>query len=421
MVSMLQSIKLQPPEEVTNAMETAEVVNVSIEWFPIQCTLRFTFFHRVLIYMLMPIFAVLVPLIYVAAVSRLTPFVRSLNARSRHEKRHGISQSGCAKAFFSVVSFLSGDDLVSKLKERQVAELGLRTSAGFFAEGEIEELQVEIDTLIGELEEAEETIAMLRGDELPSTDSNEESTEALVLETIREHSSEEEDGVAAATSDERDELDTSATREHSSEEEDGAAAATSSDVEHDELDVCATREHSGADEDGAAGATSMSGGVDVSALLAISSVASEETRATTSILHRAFYKVVSESPIALRSGPSTAAANIEYMVQPGDVISAECVERNDNDVNFIKLVGPWGEGWVYDRRILPDGAGVEILLRSIESSTVINSNAGDEIIQPHELDEIRHCFQTIKAISVAKDFSGSDRTECIAREVRPVV
>ena len=32
MMSMLQSIKLQPPEEVTDAMETAEVVNVSIEW-----------------------------------------------------------------------------------------------------------------------------------------------------------------------------------------------------------------------------------------------------------------------------------------------------------------------------------------------------------------------------------------------------
>ena len=57
MVSMLQAIKLQPPEDVTNAMETAEAANVSLEWFPVQCTLRLDYLARVRIYMLIPPFA----------------------------------------------------------------------------------------------------------------------------------------------------------------------------------------------------------------------------------------------------------------------------------------------------------------------------------------------------------------------------
>ena len=118
MVSMLQSIKLQPPEEVTNAMETAEVMNVSVEWFPVQCTLRLTFFHRVLIYALMPIFAVLIPLMYVHIVSKCTPFFRDQLARKRRTQRTGKKIKGCAKCFYSVVGLLAGDDLVKKAASR---------------------------------------------------------------------------------------------------------------------------------------------------------------------------------------------------------------------------------------------------------------------------------------------------------------
>ena len=46
MMSMLQAIKLQPPEEVSSAMETAEVVNISLEWFPVS----FKFIYHSILY-----------------------------------------------------------------------------------------------------------------------------------------------------------------------------------------------------------------------------------------------------------------------------------------------------------------------------------------------------------------------------------
>ena len=158
MVSMLQSIKMQPPEEVTNAMETAEVINVSIEWFPVQCTLRLTFFHRVLIYMAMPIFSVTVPLIFVYVTSKCTPLLRKQTARSRQHKRRGEKVRGCAKCFFSAVALLSGEDAAKKA----AAHSARRRKRDTQLEGEVETLSLEIDVLLDELAAAELELTELK-------------------------------------------------------------------------------------------------------------------------------------------------------------------------------------------------------------------------------------------------------------------
>jgi Ca2+-binding EF-hand superfamily protein len=146
MVSMLQSIKMQPPEEVTNAMETAEVANVSIEWFPVQCTLRLTFFSRVAVYMVMPLFAVLVPLVYVLIISKCTPVMRRLAAKQRRAKRIGKKVGAVAKWAFKVGSLLIGDDLKSKKQRAHRADIK-RYDDG----SEIERLQLEMDQLLDTL------------------------------------------------------------------------------------------------------------------------------------------------------------------------------------------------------------------------------------------------------------------------------
>ena len=156
MVSMLQSIKLQPPEEVTNAMETAEVANVSIEWYPVQCSLRFTFFHRVLIYMAMPIFAVCIPLLYVYFMSKMTPIMRRFMAQHRAGKRAGKSLTKVASCFYSLIATLSGDDLVKKASKSKEARKRLR------GQNEMEELECEVETLLDDLEAAEAEISRLK-------------------------------------------------------------------------------------------------------------------------------------------------------------------------------------------------------------------------------------------------------------------
>ena len=99
LISMLQAVKLQPPEEVADAMETAEVANVSLEWFPIQCTLRLTFFTRVTIYMFLPMVAVLLPLMFVLTLWICTPIARASVARAEDKKRRGRRLTPCDKFF----------------------------------------------------------------------------------------------------------------------------------------------------------------------------------------------------------------------------------------------------------------------------------------------------------------------------------
>ena len=159
MVSMLQSIKLQPPEEVRDAMETAEVVNVSIEWFPIQCTLRLNFYARVLIYMTMPIFAVVVPLIYVYVMSICTPALRKLLAKKRLAKRAGKKLSPFMQFVMRIVELISGEKLADKsLKAKQEAKNGFHKEMF----NEAGALHDEIEHLIDDLVYAESQLAELK-------------------------------------------------------------------------------------------------------------------------------------------------------------------------------------------------------------------------------------------------------------------
>ena len=194
MVSMLQSIKMQPPEEVTNAMETAEVINVSIEWFPVQCTLRLTFFHRVLIYMAMPIVAVTIPLIYVYVTSKCTPLLRKQTARSRQLKRRGVKVRGCAKCFFAVVGFLSGDDAAKKAATRFARR---RHTGNAELDDEVEALSLEIDVLLDELASAELELTELKWP-IPD-DAEVEDTEAAAATMLRAAPSGSAEGGASST------------------------------------------------------------------------------------------------------------------------------------------------------------------------------------------------------------------------------
>lgn len=156
MVSMLQSVKLQPPEEVTNAMETAEVLNVSVEWWPVQCTLRLTFLSRAAIYMAMPIFAVVVPLVYVYVMNKCDPVIRLALARHRSVLRTGKKLKGWAKLAFAVVSALSGEEMVKKANKTREMRVANRHA------DEVTDLHEEIDLLIDEVEAAEVELTELK-------------------------------------------------------------------------------------------------------------------------------------------------------------------------------------------------------------------------------------------------------------------
>ena len=335
MVSMLQSIKLQPPEEVTNAMETAEVMNVSVEWFPVQCTLRLTFFHRVLIYALMPIFAVLIPLIYVHIVSKCTPFFRDQLARKRRTQRTGKKIKGCVKCFYSVVGLLAGDDLVKKAASRSEKEaLQTRGRIG----NDKEALHHEIDTLLDELWEAEEKIEELEA----AAQALRSNSDTPTIESAMEGGAPPSFGALP------------------SEGSEETAAPSAFD-------------------DAPSGAGSL------------------ELR-----IGPAFYEVISSRPISLRERAALDAPKVPWLVSPGDILrSARVVEPplagTDEGAatrapTFIELTGAWGSGWIFDS--LPDGTQ---LLREIECDAMADASA--EEVEPHYRDELRHCFDSICAMT----------------------
>lgn len=68
-------------------METAEVVNISLEWFPVQCTLRLSFFNRVAIYMMLPLLAITIPVVLVACCGNITPCLHQMVAKRKQQRR----------------------------------------------------------------------------------------------------------------------------------------------------------------------------------------------------------------------------------------------------------------------------------------------------------------------------------------------
>ena len=363
MVSMLQSIKLQPPEEVTNAMETAEVMNVSIEWFPVQCTLRLNFFSRVVIYMTLPIFAVLVPLIYVYIISKCTPAMRKMNAKKRHAKRTGMKLSAFRKMIFNIVGVLSGDDLVKKAQKKK-DQLQHRHA------NDIDAIHEEMDLLIDDLVAAEAELAELK-------------------KTTEEEETEGEETVVA--------LDTV-----------GGSLAVVDEEEEEEEEML---EGGGEDQSSRplladAGTPSLS--LPLSFALAprsraeIAEIAAHEASSAVEITGRVFYEVISERPISLRSLPSRDSKKLEWVLRKGDVVTSERVVARGGEgaaeggvadrieltprVCYVLLKGDWGEGWVFDS--LPDGTP---LLQELDAATMANPNA--ESLEVHERDEILHCFK----------------------------
>jgi len=337
MVSMLQAIKLQPPEEVTNAMETAEVANVSIEWFPVQCTLRLSFFSRVLIYMCLPLFAVLVPVCYVHVVNKCTPQLRKHLANKRRAKRIGRNISKAGKLFYSCVSLLAGDDLGKKASTKS------STRNTQHLRNEIDVLKNEIDWLIDDLTSAETELTQLKA--------------AHAVQDAGEHEVEE------------------------TEHEESAAMVAAPPG-------CVTDAEDEQEEDATPLASAAEGGDNV--------LRFEE---------HSFFEVISAIAISLRSSPSCNAPKLPWVIQQGDVVAADAMEKHGGRT-FIELSGPWGHGWVCGSA--SDGAAC---LKRIESETLVDPSA--DPVETHLRDEIQHCFQSIVAMSSASD--ALIAPDCIAR------
>ena len=417
MVSMLQSIKLQPPEEVTNAMETAEVMNVSIEWFPVQCTLRLNFFSRVVIYMTLPIVAVLIPLIYVYIISKCTPAIRKMNAKKRHAKRTGEKLSAFRKMIFNIVGILSGDDLVKKAQKKK-DQLQHRHA------NDIDAIHEEMDLLIDDLVAAEAELAELKKTTEEETE-EEETAAALAtvggsLAVVDEE--EEEEMLEGGGEDQSRPLLADAGTSSLSlplsfaleteEEETAAALATvgGSLAVVDEEEEEEMLEGGGEDQSrpllADAGTSSLS--LPLSFALAprsraeIAEIAAHEASSAVEITGRVFYEVISERPISLRSLPSRDSKKLEWVLRKGDVVTSERVVARGGEgaaeggvadrieltprVCYVLLKGDWGEGWVFDS--LPDGTP---LLQELDAATMANPNA--ESLEVHERDEILHCFK----------------------------
>ena len=351
MVSMLQSVKLQPPEEVTDAMETAEVANVSIEWFPVQCTLRLDFFSRVLIYMTMPIFAVMIPLAYVYVTNKCTPLMRKQLAKQRRKKRIGSKISKWNKFVFSIVSILSGDDLVKKA----IAKKEKHTSTAWGGENEVESLRLEIDRLIDDLDVAEAELRKLK-----------DGTGARGEESEREEGAE-----ARAT---------------------GEGGAIAEKVNHTDSEVT------------------------LAPIPEELPPPNDLSRCESFIVtDRAFFEVVSHRALSLRKAAQRDAEKLDVVVQLGDVVVTEHIETPPwwwsgvGRCRFIKLTGPWGEGWLFDT--LPDGTE---LLRELELDAVADPLA--DAVDAHYRDEVLHCFRSICAMSAQDAPERSVIPGSIARE-----
>lgn len=68
LTSSLNALKLKPPSMVSDVTESTEAAQVSLAFFPIQCTLRLNFYSTRIIYMALPLIAFTVPAIGVALV-----------------------------------------------------------------------------------------------------------------------------------------------------------------------------------------------------------------------------------------------------------------------------------------------------------------------------------------------------------------
>ena len=446
MVSMLQSIKLQPPEEVTNAMETAEVVNVSVEWFPIQCTLRLTFFNRVGVYMAMPIVAIAIPLIYVYVMSKCTPLLRKETARKRAAERKGKKFKGCRKCFFAIIDVLSGESVTEKAS---AARARMHTRGG--NPNAVETLQLEIDVLLDELTSAEVELTEYRRGEAaarPADDAAVADT-AAAAETGRAAEARLGDSEAVSIDDAAAATKTStpaAEDENEEEEEEDSAGvgavAGPSPTPRSAIDG-ASPPFEDADADGGAGVAgrgapplvadddqlplegdAAEGGADDGCavllsplpLLAASSGESADGRGSeeggsreepAAFAGHAFFRVVSAIPISLRATPSRAAPKLPWIVRESDVVRTERIDRlPDNSGCFVHLSGSWGEGWVCDS--LADGT---VLLVEIDPGEMAEPAAA--VVERHYRDELRHCFVTICAMTPGASPTDSD---CIARE-----
>jgi hypothetical protein len=186
MMSMLQAIKLQPPEEVSSAMETAEVVNISLEWFPIQCTLRLTFFNRVTIYMMLPLLAVTLPIFLVACCSNFTPCLRRLLANTKREKEKSKRCRTIRGWIIASASLVLGEDTA----DANASHLSLSTKS------EIDALEEDYDALYNDMlalealaEAGGDVKAKLETDKFNASPEKAAKLEASAKRVLQKHSS----------------------------------------------------------------------------------------------------------------------------------------------------------------------------------------------------------------------------------------
>ena len=394
-VSMLQSIKLQPPEEVTNAMETAEVANVSIEWFPIQCTLRLSFYTRVLVYATMPIFAVLIPLAYVYVMNKCTPLLRQQVNKKRALKRAGRKLSPLAKACFCFIDVLSGEEMVKKASEKMTRSQ--RTAQLKMGQhGDVDSLHLEIDVLIDELEAAEAEIVALKREGADTEDEDGVEDEVHAEGGAAGEDGAEEDGAAV-------DGNASATRE--------APFTAPLSLLFPLPTLMEGAENAFGDDLAGAGDVGPPNFVDDLAL-----------PSPLQLQSNTFFEVVSTRPISLRASPSRDAEKLPWVVQQGDIVSssfAKVVPEGDRRCRFLKIVGAWGEddndtpseGWLFDT--LLDGT---VLLCEVEAGTMVDPRA--TAVESSVLDELRHCYLAIVNMtpSVASEGAGDEFPGQIARE-----
>ena len=442
-------------------METAEVINVSVEWFPVQCTLRLTFFDRVRIYMAMPIFAIAIPLLYVYAMSKCTPLLRKQMARKRAAKRKGKTIKGCAKLLFSVVDALSGDSLAKKARTKaaRMRDRGAQLT-------EVETLHGEIDVLLDEIASAELELVDFRRAEEAQRNASEEDVAGAAEESAGHSALDAESRAAAegaaatktsASSPAEDALDDATraaqsadggrapllaplallTAAHGGEgaplflnedededaEEDGAAAGCSSrtapirvrdrqlrvvdDDDDDDDDEDDAGDDGDADDDSAESVVDTPA-IMPSLLAPLPLLAGPGGGESVVIAGDTFYQVVSEVPIALRSAQSHSAAKLPWVVRHGDVVRAERIEQlpGDSGARFLHLSGPWGEGWVPDS--LADGTA---LLLEVDRREMTDPAAA--VVERHHRDELRHCFATICAMT--PETTSAAASDCVAR------
>jgi hypothetical protein len=385
---------------------------VSIEWFPVQCTLRLNFFMRVVIYMAMPIISILVPIVFVLIMAKCTPLLRRFAAGGRRAKRRGVKVGACRAALLSVVSAF-GDDLVTK-KTKEHTRLNFQD---ILWKDELETLHAEIDVLLDELEVAEKQVALLSAlngppPAEPSTLPPETGAATLPSERAADAVADEEGENAPPLA----LLPLFATRPVVEDDVHEAAIANADTMLQSRmarvLDAPATAS-------GGASASATDNAPPLAPLHSIS-VCPPEDLAPAERTGSRFFEVVSAKPISLRATPAHSADKTTWVVHPGDVISTDVVERHSSGGNmesatrYVKLSGSWGEGWVFCTHINPVSGNEEELLREVESSTVIN--AVMPTFEAYHRDEVMHCFRAICAIATEATADTASRPDCISRE-----